>query len=85
MFFPTSERIENLNKRPKTLLFYAKHIPNRVGVGAGLGSEVSLWDPARTLAKRGIVSAQKSSVDFSLPIGNLFPGQSVARAPGVVL
>jgi len=25
--------MENLNKRPKTLVFYAKDIPNRVGVG----------------------------------------------------
>jgi len=37
--------MENLNKRPKTPAFYAKHIPDRVG--AGMSFEVDLWDPAR--------------------------------------
>jgi hypothetical protein len=36
----TEGGMENPNKRPKTLVFYAKHIPNRVG--AGMSFEVSL-------------------------------------------
>jgi len=31
-----------------------------------------------------VVSAQKASIDLSLAIGNLFPGHSVTRAPGVL-
>lgn len=34
---------------------------------------------------RILVQDQKPSIDFSLTIGNLLPGQSVIRAPGVVL
>jgi len=36
--------MENFNKRPKTPVFYAKHIPDPVG--AGLRFKVDLWDPA---------------------------------------